>query len=121
MISPGIDIFGSHLKKKRRRSLSQSLSPAETLNQILMNLPNATKFANNNNDDQKQRSKSPLFGHAPSPLGPPPSSTTHGTSAGFCNICQKYVSNRTNHKYVHSQVQFFGVTQKNLFDFGTVV
>jgi len=29
---------------------------------------------------------------------------SHGTSAGFCNICKKYVSNRTNHKYVHSQV-----------------
>ena len=28
----------------------------------------------------------------------------HGTSAGFCNICHKFVSNRTNHKYVHSQV-----------------
>ena len=24
---------------------------------------------------------------------------------GFCNICHKYVSNRTNHKYVHSQVR----------------
>lgn len=32
---------------------------------------------------------------------PPPS---HGTSAGFCTICKKFVSNRTNHKYVHSQV-----------------
>ena len=29
----------------------------------------------------------------------------HGTSAGFCNICHKFVSNRTNHKYVHSQVR----------------
>ena len=29
---------------------------------------------------------------------------SHGTSAGYCNICKKYVSNRTNHKYVHSQV-----------------
>lgn len=40
----------------------------------------------------------------------PPSSTdgdnpSHGTSAGFCNICKKHVSNRTNHKYVHSQVR----------------
>ena len=32
----------------------------------------------------------------------PPS---HGTSAGFCNICKKFVSNRTNHKYVHSPVR----------------
>ena len=27
-----------------------------------------------------------------------------GTSSGFCDICQKHVSNRTNHKFVHSQV-----------------
>ena len=107
------------MKKKRRRSLSQSLSPAETLNQILMNLPNATKL-NNNNDDQK--SKSPcggIFGSSTSPLGPPSSGTTHGTSAGFCNICQKYVSNRTNHKYVHSQV-FNCVTSFDLFEITTV-
>jgi len=104
----GLDIFESPLKKKRRRSLSQSLSPQEHLTQILMNLPTATKLNINNNEDQK-RGKSPcgvgLFGNS-SPLGPPSSSTTHGTSAGFCNICQKYVSNRTNHKYVHSQVKF---------------
>ena len=104
----GLDIFESPLKKKRRRSLSQSLSPQEHLTQILMNLPTATKLNINNNEDQK-RGKSPcgvgLFGNS-SPLGPPSSSTTHGTSAGFCNICQKYVSNRTNHKYVHSQVYY---------------
>jgi hypothetical protein len=32
-------------------------------------------------------------------------SPSHGTSAGFCAICKKFVSNRTNHKYVHSQVR----------------
>ena len=34
----------------------------------------------------------------------PPQPPSHGTSAGFCTICKKFVSNRTNHKYVHSQV-----------------
>lgn len=90
------------MKRKRRRSLSQ-LSPAETLSQLLLNLP-GNKL--NNNDDQKNVG-SFLFGNgAGSGSGPAnaSSNTTHGTSAGFCNICQKFVSNRTNHKYVHSQV-----------------
>ena len=40
----------------------------------------------------------------PSGLPLPPQPPSHGTSAGFCTICKKFVSNRTNHKYVHSQV-----------------
>ena len=108
------------LKKKRRRSLSQ-LTPAETLGQFLLNLPShaasQVAVANKlNNNDSEERMKNGvnvtsglLFGTTPSQshsLGAPPptSNTTHGTSAGFCNICQKFVSNRTNHKYVHSQV-----------------
>ena len=88
-----------------------------------MNLPTATKLNINNNEDQK-RGKSPcgvgLFGNS-SPLGPPSSSTTHGTSAGFCNICQKYVSNRTNHKYVHSQVYYNLSILSDFFNiFGTI-
>ena len=64
----------------------------------------------NNNDEHHQKqtlnSSGILFGNG-SLTGPPnTSNTTHGTSAGFCNICQKFVSNRTNHKYVHSQVYF---------------
>ena len=106
------------LKKKRRRSLSQ-LIPAETLSQFLLNLPShAASQVNNavanklNNNDSEERMKNGvnttglLFGTPSQSLGAPPpaSNTTHGTSAGFCNICQKFVSNRTNHKYVHSQV-----------------
>lgn len=41
----------------------------------------------------------------PTTTGSGPASPSHGTSAGFCNICKKHVSNRTNHKYVHSQVR----------------
>ena len=113
------------LKKKRRRSLSQ-LTPAETLGQFLLNLPShaasQVAVANKlNNNDSEERMKNGvnvtsglLFGTTPSQshsLGAPPptSNTTHGTSAGFCNICQKFVSNRTNHKYVHSQVSEFWV------------
>ena len=100
------------LKKKRRRSLSQ-LTPAETLGQFLLNLPGhaavaANKLNNNDSDALVKNSNTSglLFGTpSPASLAPPPTSnTTHGTSAGFCNICQKFVSNRTNHKYVHSQV-----------------
>ena len=40
----------------------------------------------------------------PTGLPLPPQPPSHGTSAGFCTICKKFVSNRTNHKYVHSQV-----------------
>ena len=40
----------------------------------------------------------------PAGLPLPPQPPSHGTSAGFCTICKKFVSNRTNHKYVHSQV-----------------
>ena len=40
----------------------------------------------------------------PHALPLPPQPPSHGTSAGFCTICKKFVSNRTNHKYVHSQV-----------------
>ena len=55
------------------------------------------------------RQTMPMFSNIPMPKGKgdengkgnPPG---HGTSAGFCNICHKFVSNRTNHKYVHSQV-----------------
>ena len=111
------------LKKKRRRSLSQ-LTPAETLGQFLLNLPShaasQVAVANKlNNNDSEERMKNGvnvtsglLFGTTPGQshsLGAPPptSNTTHGTSAGFCNICQKFVSNRTNHKYVHSQVSEF--------------
>ena len=28
----------------------------------------------------------------------------NNTSSGYCDICQKQVSNRTNHKFVHSHV-----------------
>ena len=92
----------SPLKRKRRRSLSQ-MTPAETLGQILLNLP-ANKL-NNNDDHGKIGNPGILFGTAtPLPNPNSASNTTHGTSAGFCNICQKFVSNRTNHKYVHSQV-----------------
>ena len=97
----------SPMKRKRRRSLSQ-LTPAETLGQLLLNLPG--NKLNNNDPEQKTALNSPsgiLFGSTNGSLTGPQnntSNTTHGTSAGFCNICQKFVSNRTNHKYVHSQV-----------------
>merc|ERR1719483_1731034 len=34
------------------------------------------------------------------------SGSNPGTSSGFCDICQKHVSNRTNHKFVHSHIKF---------------
>jgi len=37
-------------------------------------------------------------------LGVPGANT--GTSSGYCDICQKHVSNRTNHKFVHSHIKF---------------
>ena len=40
-------------------------------------------------------------------LQPPNPSPHPGTSSGFCEICQKHVSNRTNHKFVHSHVSLF--------------
>ncbi len=112
-------------KRKRRRSLSQctltplpnptmplGFSPAETISQILLNLPklggNLPKIQAGNPDKSSKTGTGPGSGGTKSPgncyEGTPPSGTTHGTSAGFCNICQKFVSNRTNHKYVHSQV-----------------
>ena len=37
-------------------------------------------------------------------LTTPVPSPNPGSSSGFCEICQKHVSNRTNHKFVHSHV-----------------
>ena len=92
-------------KRKRRRSFSQcTLTPAETISQLLLNLPNLTTKIGPEKLSKGSKSPSgsdPTLGGPPTPTG----STTHGTSAGFCNICQKFVSNRTNHKYVHSQVR----------------
>jgi len=34
------------------------------------------------------------------------SGSNPGTSSGYCDICQKHVSNRTNHKFVHSHIKF---------------
>ena len=50
-------------------------------------------------------------------LQPPPPSPHPGTSSGFCEICQKHVSNRTNHKFVHSHVSLFCVEPAGVWMF----
>lgn len=100
----------SHLEQMISASVAgqQALLAGQRATRLLANIcANNGKSDNANmaNGQQQKVAKSlPHVQQQPDSQQQQPQQS-HGTSAGFCAICKKYVSNRTNHKYVHSQVR----------------